>query len=239
VHFHSPGGKDFARAEPDVRQAITIAPKSPAGYMQMGNLRFAQTKYQDAGSAYKQALENDPNSQEALRGLADSYHAENQPTKASAVVRNQIAKVPNNGAFYDLLGTYLFQQKNGGGDLSEAEDAFKKAIELNSHNADALFKLAQVQSARGATDEALAVCQRAAAEDPHKASVYLLAGRLHESKKDWKRAGDDYQRALAVEPDNRLAANNLAYLLIQERRNLDVALSRHKPRGGGCHRRIT
>jgi tetratricopeptide (TPR) repeat protein len=217
--------KNFARAEPDVRQAISLAPNSPTGYMQMGNLRFAQQRYPDAENAYQKALEKDPNAVEALQGLADSYRAENQSAKAIAALRVQIAKVPNNSAFYDLLGTALFQQQSDSGDLSEAEGALRKAIQLNPHNADALFKLEQVQSAVGATDEALAVCQRAAVEDPHEASVYLLAGRLHESKKDWKSASDDYQKALAAEPDNGLAANNLAYLLIQEGGNLDVALS--------------
>jgi hypothetical protein len=71
-----------------------------------------------------------------------------------------------------------------------------------------------VQSARGATDEALALCTQAAAEDPHEASIYLLSGRLHESKKDWKSAGDKIITAHKLGQTTGWQ-HNLAYLMIQ------------------------
>ncbi len=41
--------KQFAAAEQDVRKAIEVAPQNPFGYVQLGNLRFAQKQYSDAG----------------------------------------------------------------------------------------------------------------------------------------------------------------------------------------------
>lgn len=50
-------------------------------------------------------------------------------------------------------------------------------------------------------------------------------GELYESKQDWTNAKAAYQKALELKPDNPLASNNLAYVLLQSGGNVDVALS--------------
>src|SRR5581483_1313969 len=43
----------FDAAERDVERAVAVAPQSAFGYVQMGNLRFAQNQYADAAKAYQ------------------------------------------------------------------------------------------------------------------------------------------------------------------------------------------
>jgi tetratricopeptide (TPR) repeat protein len=54
---------------------------------------------------------------------------------------------------------------------------------------------------------------------------YILTGELYESQKNWERAKDVYQKALQIQPDNALASNNLAYVMLEQGGNVDVALS--------------
>jgi len=214
--------RQFDQAEADIESAIHVAPGSAVGYVQSGNLRFVQKKHSDAERAYRDALKRDPNSTDALRGLMNASLAQGQVDRALAAVRVQISKSPNNSDFYDLLGTALFRNKK---DLAAAEAAFTKAVELNGNNADASFKLGQVQAASGATDQAIATCRQSLQNHPREISIAVLLGQLYESKQDWSNAQQSYQKVLDNKPGDPLASGRLAYTILQSGGNLDVALS--------------
>jgi cellulose synthase operon protein C len=214
--------KQFDRAEQDARKAVEVAPQSPLGYVQLGNLRLVQGRFGEAETAYRQALDRDRGSADALAGLMNAYFGEKHPDQAVSAANAQIAKADNNSAFYDLLGTALFRVKK---DLKGAETALSKSVALDKSNADAVLKLGQVQAAEGSADAALATYQNATRDNPRDPTFYILSGELYEAKLDWDKAKQAYQKALEITPDNPTASNNLAYLTIQTGGNLDVALS--------------
>ncbi len=214
--------KRFPAAEVDVHKAIQVAPGNSFGYVQMGNLKFAEKQFDDAGKAYQAALDRNPNSKDALRGLMNTYAAQKRVDQAIAAANAQISKSPNNSGFYDLLGTALFNDKK---DLAGAAAALQKSVELDKNNSDAQFKLVQVQAAKGSTDEAIATCRQALASNPNEPGLYILLGDLYQAKRDWNSAAEAYQKALAIGPQNPLASNDLAAVMLQSGGNLDVALS--------------
>jgi tetratricopeptide (TPR) repeat protein len=211
----------YSDAEQDLRKIAELAPASAVPYVQTGNLHLLQKQYADALASYQKALEKDPASTEGLQGLMKTYLAQKQPEQAIAAARAQIAKAPNSSGFYDLLGGALFQKN----DLSGAEAAFRKAIDLDHNNSDALLKLAQVQAASGSVSQALATYQQSIKDHPSDISFYILAGELYESQSNWAQARDMHQKALAIKPDDPLASNNLAYVMLQQGGNVDVALA--------------
>ena len=208
-------------AEEDIRRALEVAPQSPLGYVQLGSLKFVQKQYDQAGKAYQQALDRDANSSDALRGLINTFLAENQIDQAVAAANTQIAKAPDNSSFYDLLGTVLFRNKR---DLNSAETALQKSVQLD-RNSDALIKLGEVQAARGKVDQALATYQQAIKDHPRTANFHILLGELYESRRDWKPAQAAYQEALDLAPNDPLASNNLANVMLRLGGNLDVAMT--------------
>jgi len=214
--------RQFKAAEADISKAIAVAPQSHLGYVQLGNLKLAQKQYSDAGKAYRQALDRDPNSTDALRGLMNTYMEQNKPDEAIAVANAQIAKAPINSSFYDLLGSALSQNKK---DLKAAETFFRKAIELDKNNIDALIKLGQVQAAQGETDQAVATYQQAIKDHPRVPQFFILLGGLYESKEEWAKAEDEYRAALELKPNDPTASNNLANVMLQGGGNVDMALS--------------
>jgi tetratricopeptide (TPR) repeat protein len=214
--------KNYADAEKDAQFAAQRAPQSPAPYVQLGNIQLAQKHFPDAEKFYQQALDKDPNSPEGLSGLMNTCFAEKQFDKAIAAANTQIAKSPNNSNFYDLLGTALF---NGKKDLLGAETALRKAVDLDKNNADALEKLGKVQVQEGKTDQAIALYQQSIKENPRDFRFLILLGELYEAKQNWDQAKAMYQQALAIQPDQPLASNNLAYILLEHGGNVDVALA--------------
>lgn len=211
----------FADAEQDAQSAAQRAPQSASPYIQLGQIQLTQKHFSEAEKFYGEALDKDPASSDALSGLMNTYFAENQIPRAIAAANAQIQKVPNNSNFYDLLGTALF---NGNKDLAGAEVALRKAIELDKNNADALEKLGKVYVEKSSLDQAIALYQQAVKDNPSEARFYILAGELYESKQAWDQAKSMYEQALKVSPDNPLACNNLAYVILQRGGNLDVAM---------------
>jgi tetratricopeptide (TPR) repeat protein len=211
----------YSDAQQDLTKAMGIAPGSPAPYVQMGNLYQLQKQYAEAIKFYQQALDKDAGSTDALQGIMNVYLVQKQLDQAIAAARVQIAKSPNTGGFYDLLGSALFQKK----DLSGADAALRKAIDLDKNNSDALLKLGQVQAAQGSVSQALATYQQSIKDHPREIAFYILAGEMYESQSDWNNAKAMYQKALDIQPNNPLASNNLAYVMLDQGGNVDVALA--------------
>jgi len=212
--------KRYDMANDYIKRSLEKEPNNPAAYVQLGNLRLALAQMAEAQKAYQQALDQDPNSSDALAGLLSVALAQNQRDTALALVKAQLAKYPNNSAFHTLLGDLLKDQYK---DLPGAEAEYKRAVELNKNNGPALVKLGQVQNARGAPDAALRTYLDGAKNNPRDVGFYLLAGSVYDNKKDWDNAKQMYQKALAIQPDNPLASNNLAYVMLEQGGNVDVA----------------
>ena len=93
----------------------------------------------------EQALEKDPNSARALATLVTYDLQAKQPAKAIARVQAQIAKVPGNGGFYDLLAVLQYQTKDYKGALDNA----RKAMRLSPSSAGPVQTYVQSEIALG------------------------------------------------------------------------------------------
>jgi cellulose synthase operon protein C len=156
-----------------------------------------------------------------MTGIVEVHMAQKQAARASERLKQQIAKVPGDSDLYGLLGGVQMAMK----DYAAAEQSFSQAVDLNQNSVDAILALTSVELARGSVDQAVASYRRAIEKNPRDQRPYLLLGSLEESQSKWTDAQQHYQMALAVQPDNPAAANNLAYLLLDHGGNVDVALS--------------
>jgi tetratricopeptide (TPR) repeat protein len=220
----------FPEAEEDIQKALAIAPQKPIGYIYLGQLRLAQRQYPEAGKAFQAALDRNPNLPEALRGLMNSYILQKQADKAIDAARAQIAKSPGNSAFYDMLGSALYLDKK---DLGDVEAAFEKAVALDKQNFMARTHLVQVHASRGEIDQAISLGEQSLQENPRQPDLFILMGDMYQRKKDYKKAEDAYQKALAFNSENPVASNDMARLMLNTGANLDLALGMAQTAGKG------
>ena len=213
--------KKYSDAQQDAELAIQRDSQNPAPYVLMGDIHLNQKQFADALKFYQEALEKSPSSADGLKGVIYVYSAQKQFDKAIAAANAQIAKVPNNSSFYEQLGTVLYDGKK---DLRGSEAALRKAVELNKNNSDALVKLGKLLVEEGSVDQALATFQQSIKDNPREVPFYILSGELYEKKKDWDQAKTMYQDALNISPDQPLASNNLAYVILEQGGNVDVAM---------------
>src|SRR5207248_3149607 len=88
-----------------------------------------------------------------------------------------------------------------------------------------LVLLAEIESSLGKFDRSIANYQRAIGVAPNEVRLYVALGRLHETQGDWQQAQTLYEKALAIQPEDALAANNLAYIMIEHKESVNVALT--------------
>jgi len=209
------------KAEADLNRAIQLAPQNPLGFAKMGEWWLTQRRYADAEKFYEQALVRDPNFSDALRGLIATYTEEKQPARALARVQAQITKAPQNSDYYFILGGLQVNKK----DFAAAESSLRKAISLDQNNMNAFFLLGQVEVQQGSLDKAIASSYEWIRQNPKDVQAYVLTGSLEDARGDWKKAQDLYKKALEIQPSYPLAENNLAYSMLENGGNADVALS--------------
>lgn len=209
-------------AEQSIKTSLEKESNNPAAYVQLGRIRMEQNQPAEAEKAFQQALSQDPNSSDALGNLANVYLTQKQPDKALAAINAQIAKYPNNSNFHTMLGMLLKDQKK---DPAGAETEFRKAVELNKNNVPAYLQLGILAGERGDLDGALAIYLDGAKNNPGAVDCYYRAGNIYESKKNWDKAKEMYQKVLALEPENGYASNSLAYVMLEQGGNIDVAFA--------------
>jgi tetratricopeptide (TPR) repeat protein len=99
--------------------------------------------------------------------------------------------------------------------------------------------LANVYLAQGRKQEAIAKFESSIQTSPKNPSAYLSLALLYETEREYKKAMDVYERALAQNPNFWFAANNLAFLIAENsqskadyERALELALGALKIRPG-------
>jgi tetratricopeptide (TPR) repeat protein len=209
------------KAEADLKTAISVAPNNPQAYLQLGRLRFTQKRFPEGVAMLEQALQYDPNAIDALSIEVAYDLSQKQADKALARVNAQIAKSPGNSAFYDLLARLQIQNKN----LDQAAATAQKAMQLNPADGDAVGLFAQIAMMRGQTASAVNVWQQWSNAHPNDANSIAVLGMLAEAQGDIGKAEAYYRKALQIDPQQFVAANNLAYRMLINGENVDVALS--------------
>ena len=213
--------KAYDKADADFREAIKLDPKNSAGYLELAQLRLLQQKIPESKTLLEQALDLNPNSSRALRFLASALMIEKQPAQAISRVQTQIAKSPQNSDMYNLLAELQLATGDPKGGLASAE----KAMQINPADPTAVIDYSRAELSVGDPAQAVAKWKQWTKDHPTDVRGLTLLGTLQDSQGDRAGAMDSYKKALAIQPEQPIAANNLAFLMVETGQNLDVALS--------------
>jgi Flp pilus assembly protein TadD len=98
-------------------------------------------------------------------------------------------------------------------------------MQLNPTDSAAVVAYTRAVVIAGDPAKAIAKWQQWTKDHPTDVRGFTLLGSLQESQGDRTAAMDSYKKALAIQPETPVAANNLAFLMVETGQNLDVALS--------------
>ncbi|MDP9038257.1 MAG: tetratricopeptide repeat protein [Acidobacteriota bacterium] len=213
--------KEYDKAEADYQHALKVSPNNPDVYVELGQLRLAEGKVPEGKVMLEKALEINPGAIRALGLLVEYDMQAKQPAKAAARVQTALAKEPNNGLLYAELAKIELATR----DFQGAAQNGQKAMQLAPNYVDAYQTYTQAEVALGNIDPVIATWERWLASHPGDNHAEEILGTLEESKGDVPKAKEYYKKALQVDANDPVAANNLAYIMVESGDNVDVALS--------------
>ena len=185
-----------------------------------GRTALTEGKLQAAETSFTKTLELNPKDVDALLGLAKLAIIKGKTDAAAGYLKRAVSVAPSNANVQTTWGHYLFWQKR----YSEAELAFKKAIDLSPHVARPHIELGDLYLS-GFHQPRPAIQEYRAAVDiePGNARVhYTLANALAQAGE-----ADDAQGhieyAAKLDPDNPVIYESLGDFLIRRKRT-DQAL---------------
>jgi cellulose synthase operon protein C len=225
VGFVTQGTLDYAAgnitaADSNFRKAIAAEPNNPLPYSKLAELRMVRKDFAEADKLLEQALGKDPNYVPAMRLLVALYGIDKRADKIVSRISEQIARAPQNSDYYSILGEVQLHESKS----HDSIQSLTKAVELDKKNQEAWELLGKAHAAAGSMPEAISTYEQWSKTDPYQSKSHILLGQIYEGQHEWEKAQLEYRQALDISPDNGIAANNLAFLMLEHNGDIQTAL---------------
>lgn len=202
------GKKEEARKGID---RVLAAGKVPEALLQDAVMKLDQKDYAGARKSIEEALNRAPEDTRALFALVESYTGQKQPAAAVQIMREYALKQPKSAAVQQYLGQIL----SASGDRAGARKAFEAAKAARPALVEADFSLAQLDAAEGKLDEARGRLSEVVSSHPDNITGHLLLAQFEKTTGKTPAAIEQYRKVLALDGNDTMALNSLAYLLAQ------------------------
>src|ERR1700676_3927144 len=187
------------------QQIIKIEPDNVDDHLLLGRLYRLNNDLQKAEDEFKTAVKLEPDSEEAVTTLAYLYNEEGDTARAGEVL-SSIPDAARSAKLYSALGYTYEQQKQYKNSIA----AYKKAIELDRDNLDAIRGLAQNLVNDGQTDAALEQYKIIADASPEDAQTYLRMAEIYRKSGRFDQALDSLKKAGSMVPESIEVPYNMA-----------------------------
>jgi putative PEP-CTERM system TPR-repeat lipoprotein len=216
---------DPKQAVDTLRHAAELQPQNPLAYLRLAEVQTLVKDYESALISERKALALKPDLPQAYGALAKTYIAFGQHDQAIAEARKLQKQYADKAIGYALEGEILAAQKK----WPQAADAFKTALARQQLPILATRTYALLIAA-GKTSDAAAFARKWISDHPNDSTMPLALAQFDMQRKDFKAARTGYERVLKQDPDNAIALNNLAWILIDagDAKGLEYAEQAHR-----------
>ncbi|MBZ5672579.1 MAG: tetratricopeptide repeat protein [Acidobacteriia bacterium] len=226
------GGEDeliSALQSAKVTKPVTVDPAAQARQAEVqqhvarGAEFFQKSRYADAETEYRAAVQLDPQDSDLHVGLSRALNRQKKPDEALAEAREALRLNPNNDLAHVGLGAALTQK----GDWDGAIAQYREALRLNPNYAEAHHNLGVALEHKGDWDGAMAGYREALRLKPDNDLSHIGLGNALGHKGDPDGAIAEYREALRLNPNNDVAHVGLGAAL-GHKGDLDAAIAEYR-----------
>ncbi|MGA2079937.1 MAG: tetratricopeptide repeat protein [Holophaga sp.] len=208
--FTEQGHLELAMGE--LHQLTALAPPADAlaeAYTMLGEIRRDLGDTEGATSYFTLAAETDPTAADPWAALGDMARGADQWDEALRCYREALARKPDAADLQVQMGYIML--KNG--QFQDGEQLFLTALESDPGEYSAYLGLSECYRNLQRPEDQFAMVKQAQTLAPEDPDVWNAMGVAMEVRGMCREATDAYERALALAPLHRKAANNLGFLL--------------------------
>lgn len=206
--------KKYREAIPIVESLQRLRPDVADAYFRKARLLQELGDVKGALAQYELALDKAPDNAQVLAALVSlESRQEGNVEGVEKRLKEVLEKNPRHPNANDLLGALYLSQKA----FPEAEQAFRKQLEIYPEDGIAYAQLAQVKLAQGDIQGAGEVFEQGLGVLPDSIRLLIGLAGIRERQKDYDAAISLYEKVLERQPGNAVSINNLAALLSDHR----------------------
>lgn len=213
----------LVEARNDLTKVIEIAPRSSSSMVNLAKVLIAEKNITGARDEYEKALAADAQNFDAMSGIVNMSIKLGQTQTAheriATLVDANAGRADVIAALRYLNSTVFTAEKN----VASAEAELLASIELDADYLPAYSTYASLLASQKRADEAIAQYKKVLEKRP-TAQIYTMLGILEDGRGNTAEAEANYRKALEIAPETAIAANNLAWLIVDNSGNLDEAL---------------
>lgn len=200
---------DLKTAEKLYHKILEINPAVLAALNGMGVLRSAEKRYAEAADYFRRAAELNQDVPEFHMNLGSAYYEDGKLEDAVAAFHVAVKLDPRNAkAHYLIAKIYEKLEKQ-----SESAFHYRKVLEIEPNNLEAMVNGAEQIRGEGAWEEAERLLTRADQIAPNHYGIYNNFGTLRQVQNRIPEAVDYYRRCVGLNPKFMKGYNNLGVAL--------------------------
>jgi tetratricopeptide (TPR) repeat protein len=184
-----------AKAIAEFSEVHRLDPTDAESALWLARLYRLHNEPEKAEQVLRTMLKTDPDNDAAMEQLTQLLLDENKSDEAITLLESSTAHSPS-PVLYDLLGDAYTQTK----DYSKAEEAYRKAVELDPSELSHLRGLGQTLLSEEKYTEALSVYQKLVELMPDDADVYLQIARIYRELHQLDKAEENLVKARQYAP---------------------------------------
>lgn len=186
-------------------QAVALDGSLSEAHECLGRLYNGTGQYENAITELQRALAANAKNDAAIRLLAQSYEELGRPSDAEQTYLKALQLRPNYWLGYSALGGLYFRTAR----YDDAARMFQKTIDISPDSGRAYLNLAGVKIEQKKYDEALKLLEKSIALEP-SAPAYSNRATVQFYRRDYKKAADDYLKAISLGGEDYELWGNLA-----------------------------
>ena len=202
---------DARQAQTTFTQLVSRQPGNPVALVRLAEAQTLGSDFDGAAKSLRKALEIQPALGPAKRALAAVYVAQGKPADALALARELQRSDPKDALGFVIAGDVERLQRNWPAAIAAMRSAL--ANERSTQNA---VRLHQTLLSAGKPADAEQAAQAWMRDAPQDAAFRFYLGDMALAQRQWAASEQHYRAVLQLQPRNGLAANNVAWLMLQQ-----------------------
>jgi tetratricopeptide (TPR) repeat protein len=228
------GTNEIDKAQPELEALVAKYPKMNEARLQLGSLYSTQKQYDKATQQFTAVSSAQPPDIRGFIGLQRVKLAMGKSAEAIQAMQDLVGKNPTILAYRFELANFqsaASSQESASNPahskqlLQLAADNYKEILKTTANPAGVWLRLGVTQRQLEQYEPALASFEQATYADQKNAEAFLNQALLYDFLGRKKEASAAYNSVLALDSENALALNNLAFLNADTGSNLDQALT--------------
>lgn len=212
---------NLRQAKTDLEEYLKEMPDAPDLIFQSTVISFQEGRYKEAEANLLKLRERYPSDVRLTLGLSDVYFRSGRTEDAFKTIEAEALKRPDDPMVQNAAGVVALRTDH----LPFAEKTFKALLAKDQKNTDYMVRLAEVFRRTDRVDQAVATLEGARKEAPASDVVNLQLAMTLDLRGRQDQSLPLYQEVIKKDPNNVVALNNVAYILAEDGKDLDQALT--------------